>query len=142
MKVFKALILGGVFSLLTGCKSIDHLIETGIDNMKTEQSLVLCQLDEEIFSKIMCENDTYIISSEIVSLSDVGKPIAKVNVSVTINENQEILDSAYLRKFQWLPQDENRTYLSFGWVHEIKETEWFRKVAININQKYYVAELN
>lgn len=142
MKICKALILGGFFSLLTGCESVAHLIETGIENMKIEQSLLLCQLDKEIFSEVICKDQTYTISSEVVSLSDVGDPVAKVNVSITINEDQEILDSEQLRKFQWIPQDEKRVYLSFGWIHEIKEMYSMTKIAININENYYIAELN
>lgn len=69
----------------------------------------------------------------MIDLSLVDDSIAKVNVSFILSDGR-ILSKEELREIQRLPEDklEERTYLSFGWIHQLKDEGW----EININHQY------
>lgn len=142
MRGLKIMMVGLGCLGLGGCKQIEQLTNTVIENMEIERQLPLCELNQDNLNGFTCGEQTYMISSEVVTLNEVGNPIGKINFSVTLNGDKQMMTQKQLREIEWLPQKEieNRTHLTFGWIHEIKGDS--ENIVVNINPKYYIAKLN
>lgn len=142
MRVLKIMMIGLGCLGLGGCEQIEQLTYTVIENMEIERQLPLCELNQDNLTEFTCGEQIYTISSEVVTLKEVGAPIGKINFSVTLNGDKQMMIQKQLREIEWLPQEEieNRMHLTFGWIHEIKGDS--ENIVVNINPKYYIAKLN
>ena len=119
--------------IVVGCEKLEDLKEVAMTNLQMDQQLPICTLNTETFDEMVCHEQRFQISDEVIDLSLVDDSIAKVNVSFILSDGR-ILSKEELREIQRLPEDklEERTYLSFGWIHQLKDEGW----EININHQY------
>ena len=119
--------------IVVGCEKLEDLKEVAMTNLQMNQQLPICTLNTETFDEMVCHEQRFQISDEVIDLSLVEDSIAKVNVSFILSDGR-ILSKEELREIQRLPEDklEERTYLSFGWIHQLKDEGW----EININHQY------
>lgn len=119
--------------IVVGCEKLEDLKEVAMTNLQMNQQLPICTLNTETFDEVVCHEQRFQISDEVIDLSLVDDSIAKVNVSFILSDGR-ILSKEELREIQRLPEDklEERTYLSFGWIHQLKDEGW----EININHQY------
>lgn len=120
--------------IVVGCEKLEDLKEVAMTNLQMDQQLPICTLNTETFDEMVCHEQRFQISDEVVDLSLVEDPVAKVNVSFTLSDGR-VLSKEELGEIHWLPEDklEERTFLSFGWIHQLKDEGW----GININHQYY-----
>ncbi|MDO4926658.1 MAG: NisI/SpaI family lantibiotic immunity lipoprotein, partial [Turicibacter sp.] len=103
--------------IVVGCEKLEDLKEVAMTNLQMNQQLPICTLNTETFDEVVCHEQRFQISDEVIDLSLVDDSIAKVNVSFILSDGR-ILSKEELREIQRLPEDklEERTYLSFGWI--------------------------
>ena len=129
----KKLMMIALVLIVVGCEKLEDLKEVAMTNLQMNQQLPICTLNTETFDEMVCHEQRFQISDEVIDLSLVEDSIAKVNVSFILSDGR-ILSKEELREIQRLPEDklEERTYLSFGWIHQLKDEGW----EININHQY------
>lgn len=134
-----------VLSIIIMCTlySCTNLTDTAKKNMDTANKLPQYELNEGNLKEISMDGKVYVIQESTVSFDDAREPIGKVNKTVTINDNNEILNKEELRKIYIIPRDkdEKRYHLSFGWVYRIEGKDTDEEVAVVINNKYHTAKI-
>ena len=124
---------------ITGCSKINDIKSTAIDNIIKEDQLPQFTLDRTNYEEISYEDKVYIITDEEVDNDKVQDAIGKISYVCTLDENKIELSKDELRKIDvyGIEEENERYYLKFGWVHEIKGISSGKEVAININNLYY-----
>ena len=93
--------------------------ETADKNKLLNQTLPIVELDTENQDTIQIDKKIYTLTDETVEYSSLKQEIAQISKRI---------------------EEADGTIFSYGYIYSIKEIFIEEKVAVNINNKYYVAE--
>ena len=99
-------------------KVLFDLKETADKNKLLNQTLPIVELDTENQDTIQIDKKIYTLTDETVEYSRLKKEIAQISKRI---------------------EEADGTIFSYGYIYSIKETSTEEKIAVNINNKYYVA---
>lgn len=98
-----------------GCSN--QISDTADKNNMLNDTLPKYELNIADYNEISFGNKTYIITEKTISHSELGEEIGQVSQNITTVEGNK---------------------LRYGYVYNVDETT---DIAVNINEKYYIAEL-
>lgn len=110
-----AIVLVLVFGTL---KVLFDLKETADKNKLLNQTLPIVELDTENQDTIQIDKKIYTLTDETVEYSSLKQEIAQISKRI---------------------EEADGTIFSYGYIYSIKEISTEEKIAVNINNKYYVA---
>ena len=87
-------------------------------NKLLNQTLPIVELDTENQDTIQIDKKIYTLTDETVEYSSLKQEIAQISKRI---------------------EEADGTIFSYGYIYSIKETSTEEKIAVNINNKYYVA---
>lgn len=99
-------------------KVLFNLKETADRNKLLNQTLPIVELDTENQDTIQIDKKIYTLTDETVEYSSLKQEIAQISKRI---------------------EESDGTIFSYGYIYSIKETSTEEKIAVNINNKYYVA---
>lgn len=99
-------------------KVLFDLKETADKNKLLNQTLPIVELDTENQDTIQIDKKIYTLTDETVEYSSLKQEIAQISKRI---------------------EEVDGTIFSYGYIYSIKETSTEEKIAVNINNKYYVA---
>lgn len=99
-------------------KVLFDLKETADKNKLLNQTLPIVELDTENQDIIQIDKKIYTLTDETVEYSRLKQEIAQISKRI---------------------EEADGTIFSYGYIYSIKETSTEEKIAVNINNKYYVA---
>lgn len=99
-------------------KVLFNLKETADRNKLLNQTLPIVELDTENQDTIQIDKKNYTLTDETVEYSSLKQEIAQISKRI---------------------EEADGTIFSYGYIYSIKETSTEEKIAVNINNKYYVA---
>lgn len=99
-------------------KVLFNLKETADRNKLLNQTLPIVELDTENQDTIQIDKKIYTLTDETVEYSSLKQEIAQISKRI---------------------EEADGTIFSYGYIYSIKETSTEEKIAVNINNKYYVA---
>lgn len=99
-------------------KVLFDLKETADKNKLLNQTLPIVELDTENQDTIQIDKKIYTLTDETVEYSRLKKEIAQISKRI---------------------EEADGTIFNYGYIYSIKETSTEEKIAVNINNKYYVA---
>lgn len=99
-------------------KVLFDLKETADKNKLLNQTLPIVELDTENQDTIQIDKKIYTLTDETVEYSSLKQEIAQISKRI---------------------EEADGTIFSYGYIYNIKETSTEEKIAVNINNKYYVA---
>lgn len=99
-------------------KVLFDLKETADRNKLLNQTLSIVELDTENQDTIQIDKKIYTLTDETVEYSSLKQEIAQISKRI---------------------EEADGTIFSYGYIYSIKETSTEEKIAVNINNKYYVA---
>lgn len=99
-------------------KVLFDLKETADKNKLLNQTLPIVELDTENQDTIQIDKKIYTLTDETVEYSSLKQEIAQISKRI---------------------EEADGTIFSYGYIYSIKETSTEEKIAVNINNKYYVA---
>lgn len=99
----------------TGCN--DRISDTADKNNMLNDTLPKYELNVADYNEISFDNKTYIITEKTISYSELAEEIGQISQNITTVAGDK---------------------LRYGYVYNIDKTT---DIAININEKYYIAEL-
>ena len=99
-------------------KVLFDLKETADKNKLLNQTLPIVELDTENQDIIQIDKKIYTLTDETVEYSSLKQEIAQISKRI---------------------EEADGTIFSYGYIYSIKETSTEEKIAVNINNKYYVA---
>lgn len=99
-------------------KVLFDLKETADKNKLLNQTLPIVELDTENQDTIQIDKKIYTLTDETVEYSRLKQEIAQISKRI---------------------EEADGTIFSYGYIYSIKETSTEEKIAVNINNKYYVA---
>lgn len=118
--MLKCVIIAIALILLLGTiKVLLDLKETADRNKTLNQTLPIAELNTANQDTVQIDEKIYILTDETVEYSSLKQEIAQIS-----------------KRFE----EANGAILSYGYIYSIKEIFIEEKVAVNINNKYYVAE--
>lgn len=147
MNRIKRLIIVSVISLLifmiSGCNSADKLIKVGKKNIQIESELPQFELDKLNYNTISYDESVYLITKEEIKYENIGEAIGKISFSCVLDKNKKEISNDELKKIDiYGSNNEERFYLTFGWIYKINNISSDYQVAININNLYYKCVIN
>lgn len=99
-------------------KVLFDLKETADKNKLLNQTLPIVELDTENQDTIQIDKKIYTLTDETVEYSRLKQEIAQISKRI---------------------EEADGTIFNYGYIYSIKETSTEEKIAVNINNKYYVA---
>ena len=99
-------------------KVLFDLKETADKNKLLNQTLPIVELDTENQDTIQIDKKIYTLTDETVEYSSLKQEIAQISKRI---------------------EEADGTIFSYGYIYSTKETSTEEKIAVNINNKYYVA---
>ena len=99
-------------------KVLFDLKETADKNKLLNQTLPIVELDTENQDTIQIDKKIYTLTDETVEYSSLKQEIAQISKRI---------------------EEADGTIFNYGYIYSIKETSTEEKIAVNINNKYYVA---
>lgn len=118
-KILKWVTIAIVLVLAFGTlKVLFNLKETADRNKSLNQTLPIVELNTENKNTIQIDKKIYILTDETVEYSSLKQEIAQISKRI---------------------EEADGTIFSYGYIYSIKETSTEEKIAVNINNKYYVA---
>lgn len=119
-KMLKCVIIAIALILLLGTiKVLLDLKETADRNKTLNQTLPIAELNTANQDTVQIDEKIYILTDETVEYSSLKQEIAQISKRI---------------------EEADGTIFSYGYIYSIKEIFIEEKVAVNINNKYYVAE--
>lgn len=99
-------------------KVLFDLKETADRNKSLNQTLPIVELNTANPNTIQIDKKIYTLTDETVEYSSLKQEIAQISKRI---------------------EEADGTIFSYGYIYSIKETSTEEKIAVNINNKYYVA---
>ncbi|WP_270650356.1 NisI/SpaI family lantibiotic immunity lipoprotein [Longicatena caecimuris] len=99
----------------TGCNN--RISDTADKNNMLNDTLPKFELNVADYNEISFDNKTYIITEKTIPYSELGGEIGQISQNITTIEGNK---------------------LRYGYVYTINDTT---DIAVNINEKYYIAEM-
>ena len=99
-------------------KVLFDLKETADKNKLLNQTLPIVELDTENQDTIQIDKKIYTLTDETVEYSSLKQDIAQISKRI---------------------EEDDCKIFRYGYIYSIKETSTEEKIAVNINNKYYVA---
>lgn len=119
---------------LAGCSLQDK-----IGDYSREQ----CYLNKENAMQLLCDGTVYQVTSDTVSNNELGSYIGILAENVIFNAETKIpLSKEELRKIDWYGENagQHREQWIYKDIYEIHGTEKTEAVAVQINDRYYIAK--
>lgn len=118
-KILKWVAIAIVLVLAFGTlKVLFDLKETADRNKSLNQTLPIVELNTANQDTIQIDKKIYTLTDETVEYSSLKQEIAQISKRI---------------------EEADGTIFSYGYIYSIKETSTEEKIAVNINNKYYVA---
>ena len=118
-KILKQVAIAIVLVLAFGTlKVLFDLKENADRNKSLNQTLPIVELNTANQDTIQIDKKIYTLTDETVEYSSLKQEIAQISKRI---------------------EEADGTIFSYGYIYSIKETSTEEKIAVNINNKYYVA---
>lgn len=119
--VLRAVIIVSILLIVPLCLYACRLHDTAEKNKQLNATLPYVELDPTNYEILRIDGVSYLITEETVEYSDLDKEIGQIS---------KRLESV------------NGETMSYGYVYQIKDISVDKKIAVNINNKYFVAAID
>lgn len=119
--VLRAVIIVSILLIVPLCLYACRLHDTAEKNKQLNATLPYVELDPTNYEILRIDGVSYLITEETVEYSDLDKEIGQIS---------KRLESV------------NGETMSYGYVYQIKDISVDKKIAVNINNKYFVASID
>ncbi|HBL6275411.1 TPA: NisI/SpaI family lantibiotic immunity lipoprotein [Clostridioides difficile] len=119
--VLRAVIIVSILLIVPLFLYACRLHDTAEKNKQLNATLPYVELDPTNYEILRIDGVSYLITEETVEYSDLDKEIGQIS---------KRLESV------------NGETMSYGYVYQIKDTSVDKKIAVNINNKYFVAAID
>lgn len=119
--VLRAVLMVSILLIVPLCLYACRLHDTAEKNKQLNATLPYVELDPTNYEILRIDGVSYLITEETVEYSDLDKEIGQIS---------KRLESV------------NGETMSYGYVYQIKDTSVDKKIAVNINNKYFVAAID
>lgn len=119
--VLRAVLMVSILLIVPLCLYACRLHDTAEKNKQLNATLPYVELDPTNYEILRIDGVSYLITEETVEYSDLDKEIGQIS---------KRLESV------------NGETMSYGYVYQIKDISVDKKIAVNINNKYFVAAID
>lgn len=119
--VLRAVLMVSILLIVPLCLYACRLHDTAEKNKQLNATLPYVELDPTNYEILRIDGVSYLITEETVEYSDLDKEIGQIS---------KRLESV------------NGETMSYGYVYQIKDISVDKKIAVNINNKYFVASID
>lgn len=119
--VLRAVLIVSILLIVPLCLYACRLHDTAEKNKQLNATLPYVELDPTNYEILRIDGVSYLITEETVEYSDLDKEIGQISKQL---------------------ESVNGETMSYGYVYQIKDTSVDKKIAVNINNKYFVASID
>lgn len=119
--VLRAVIIVSILLIVPLCLYACRLHDTAEKNKQLNATLPYVELDPTNYEILRIDGVSYLITEETVEYSDLDKEIGQISKRI---------------------ESVNGETMSYGYVYQINDTSVDKKIAVNINNKYFVAAID